>query len=61
MGKYARVLHYITLGWKGLLVTNTLAFWGPFVTYKKLSVVNITLGSAFKQFPATKIWVRGPY
>jgi hypothetical protein len=33
------LLCYNTLGWKGLSVTNTLAYWTPFVSYEENEVL----------------------
>ncbi len=32
-------IFFITIGWKGLPWTNTLAYFGPFVTYEENEVL----------------------
>jgi hypothetical protein len=43
--------HYISLGWKGLQGTNTLAYWAHSFTERKCSVVDMT-SAATELLPA---------
>ncbi len=47
----SKLMCYITLGWKSLPVTNTVAYWARLKVTKKLSVVNVTHGvNVIKKF-----------